>query len=109
MSLGGATSPVDQRLRYEPRLDGLRAVAVSLVIASHSISRVSGAGGVGVGMFFVLSGFLITAIIDDERSRTGRVNFRFFYARRALRLYPALVAFVGVFVFGLFFHYWSAP
>ncbi|MEY2470307.1 MAG: hypothetical protein QOF21_3005, partial [Actinomycetota bacterium] len=104
-SIGRVEAAVPQRLGYEPRLDGLRAIAVTLVIISHSFD--SGAGPIGVGVFFVLSGFLITAIIDDERTRTGGVNLRYFYARRALRLYPALVAFVSVYVVGLVFHIWK--
>ena len=84
-----------QRLRYEPRLDGLRAIAVLLVIVSHTTS-LRGAGPIGVGTFFVLSGFLITSILDQERDDTGELHYRNFYARRALRLFPALVATVAI-------------
>lgn len=71
-------------------LDGLRAVAVLLVMAYHSKAPVSG-GWLGVDVFFVLSGFLITAILRDEISKTGRINFTRFYTRRMRRLYPALI------------------
>lgn len=95
------------RLRYEPRLDGLRAIAVTLVIVSHTFD-LPGAGPVGVGMFFVLSGFLITSILDQERESTGGLQFRHFYIRRALRLYPALVVFVAVYIVGLFLDVWQS-
>jgi peptidoglycan/LPS O-acetylase OafA/YrhL len=87
-------------------LDGIRAVAVTLVIVSHCFVGARGAGPVGVGVFFVLSGFLITSILATERATTGTVDLRFFYIRRALRLYPALVAFVAVFVAGLVLGVW---
>ncbi|MET9680634.1 acyltransferase family protein [Streptomyces coeruleorubidus] len=73
------------------RLDiqGLRAVAVGLVVLSHAgVSRVSG-GYIGVDVFFVISGFLITSLLLRELATTGRVSVRSFYARRALRLLPA--------------------
>ncbi|MFJ2832667.1 acyltransferase family protein [Streptomyces sp. NPDC087263] len=74
-----------------PRLDiqGLRALAVSLVVLSHAgVTQLSG-GYVGVDVFFVISGFLITSLLLRELSNTGRVSIRKFYARRALRLLPA--------------------
>jgi peptidoglycan/LPS O-acetylase OafA/YrhL len=72
-----------------PALDGLRAVAVVGVILYH-IGVLPG-GFLGVDVFFVLSGFLITALLLREwDARGGRVSFRYFYARRALRLLPAL-------------------
>ena len=79
------------KLGYRPALDGLRGIAILLVIASHAgLPYVAQAGSVGVTLFFVLSGFLITRLMLDERERTGRVNFRNFYARRARRLLPGL-------------------
>lgn len=81
-------------------IDQLRGVAVGLVMARHAFpSTFTGAGVVGVVMFFALSGYLITGVLLDEHERTGRVSFRAFYARRARRLLPALavlVAGVGV-------------
>jgi len=76
---------------YYPSLDGLRTVAVGIVLAAHGGVPWFRSGGVGVDIFFVLSGFLITTILRTERQRTGDLSFRNFYARRFLRLAPALV------------------
>jgi peptidoglycan/LPS O-acetylase OafA/YrhL len=77
-----------------PALDGLRAVAVALVLAGHGgIPGVSG-GFIGVDIFFVLSGFLITSLLLDELGRTGRIGLTGFWIRRARRLLPALVLMV---------------
>ncbi len=89
------------RLGRRPALDGLRGVAVLLVIACHWLNLYAGidatpAGAAGVMVFFTLSGFLITALLLDERARDGRVSLAGFYARRALRLLPALVVFLVV-------------
>ncbi len=93
------STPVRARpLGYVPALDGIRGVAVLLVIATHSVllfwpSRfddIAPGGFLGVDLFFVLSGFLITSLLLGEQSATGRVSFRGFYRRRALRLLPAL-------------------
>ena len=71
-----------------PALDGLRAVAVSLVILSHfGLPLVPGAHGVMI--FFVLSGFLITWLLLGESERFGTVSLRNFYKRRTLRIFPA--------------------
>jgi peptidoglycan/LPS O-acetylase OafA/YrhL len=89
---------------YYPSLDGLRTVAVGIVLCAHGGVPYFRSGGVGVDMFFVLSGFLITTILSSEWSRSGGINFRNFYARRFLRLAPALFltcAFVGVMKFWL--------
>ena len=83
------------RLGYTPALDGLRAVAVMSVVAVHAAPGYS-AGGLGVDVFFVLSGFLITALIAGE-IREGAFSRRRFYARRAIRLMPALVVTVVIF------------
>jgi peptidoglycan/LPS O-acetylase OafA/YrhL len=74
---------------YVPALDGLRAWAVVLVVAFHA--RVIPGGFVGVDVFFVLSAFLITGILQRELSDNGRIALRKFYVRRALRLGPALM------------------
>ncbi|MEU4655694.1 acyltransferase family protein [Streptomyces sp. NPDC023723] len=81
-----------------PRLDiqGLRAVAVGLVVLSHAgVAGVEG-GYVGVDVFFVISGFLITSLLLREPAATGRVSLPAFYARRALRLLPAAVLVIAV-------------
>ena len=72
-------------------IEGLRAVAVGLVVADHVFGWPAG-GFVGVDVFFVISGFLITGLLVRERSRTGRISFRGFYARRVRRLFPAALA-----------------
>lgn len=83
------------RKRHLPALDGLRAVAVGVVMLSHDgISAVP--GDLGVTAFFVLSGFLITWLLLKERERTGGVSLRAFYLRRALRIFPAYLAFIGL-------------
>ncbi len=80
-----------QRLGYRPALDGLRGVAILLVVGKHAFDWPK-EGGLGVDLFFVLSGFLITSLLLEEQSRRGRVSLRQFYRRRALRLFPALFA-----------------
>ena len=93
-------------LRYQPQLDGLRAVAVALVLLQHlnlPLFHADSAGTLGVDTFFVLSGFLITTLIADENHAHGGVSLRNFYARRALRLLPALYAALAVVVAFSFF------
>ena len=77
-----------------PALDGLRAIAVALVLAGHGGIPGVGGGFVGVDVFFVLSGFLITSLLLDELGRTGRIELAGFWIRRARRLLPALVLMV---------------
>jgi peptidoglycan/LPS O-acetylase OafA/YrhL len=82
-----------------PALDGVRALAILAVLAAHAgIPGVPG-GFIGVDVFFVLSGFLITSLLLDERIRTGQSDLAAFWARRARRLLPAaLVMIVAVFL-----------
>jgi peptidoglycan/LPS O-acetylase OafA/YrhL len=80
-------------LGHRPALDGLRAVAVLAVMAHHSGGLIRG-GWLGVDVFFTLSGFLITILLLEEHTRTGTIAIGRFYVRRALRLLPALVAFL---------------
>ena len=77
-----------------PALDGIRAIAVALVLVDHGgIPGVSG-GFIGVDVFFVLSGFLITSLLLEELGRTGRIDLTGFWIRRARRLLPALMVMV---------------
>ena len=86
------------RQRRHPALDGVRAVAVLVVIAYHLTRLSSGLGALamdggflGVDVFFVLSGYLITSLLQGEIAATGRLDLKAFYARRSLRLVPALL------------------
>ncbi|HEX5018900.1 MAG TPA: acyltransferase, partial [Actinomycetes bacterium] len=79
-------------LPYLPGLDGIRAVAVVAVLLFHLPARLLPGGFLGVDVFFVLSGFLITTLLLAELEATGRVRFGDFYRRRARRLLPALIA-----------------
>jgi peptidoglycan/LPS O-acetylase OafA/YrhL len=93
-------APEDQRRpgrpgHFRPDIEGLRAVAVGLVLLDHVFGWPSG-GFIGVDVFFVISGFLITGLLVRERARTGRISFRAFYVRRARRLMPAAVATLAV-------------
>jgi peptidoglycan/LPS O-acetylase OafA/YrhL len=82
------------RLGYRPWLDGLRGVAILLVLGVHL--HLLPAGYLGVDLFFVLSGFLITTLLVEEWQRTGTIHFRRFYLRRLLRLGPALLLVCGL-------------
>ena len=93
--------------RRIPSLDGLRAVAVALVCLAHltwnqhylgSNGQYLKLGAIGVRMFFVLSGFLITGILLRELDRTSSLSLRRFYFRRTMRIFPAFYAFVAVIV-----------
>ena len=75
---------------YRPQIDGLRAVAILLVVAFHAGAAPLKGGFVGVDVFFVLSGFLITGLLAGELRRSGGIDLMQFYARRARRLLPAL-------------------
>ena len=88
-----------ERLGWRPGLEGLRGVAVLAVMFYHfDATRDWFPGGsLGVDLFFVLSGFLITTLLLEERSRTGIVSLFSFYRRRGRRLLPALVFFLALF------------
>ncbi|WP_135458027.1 acyltransferase family protein [Mycobacterium sp. DL99] len=74
-----------------PALDGIRAIAVALVLAGHGGVPGMAGGFIGVDVFFVLSGFLITSLLLDEYRRTERIDLKGFWIRRAKRLLPAMV------------------
>jgi peptidoglycan/LPS O-acetylase OafA/YrhL len=88
---------VVKRLGYVPALDGVRAVAILSVIGFHAI-RFPFGGELGVDVFFVLSGFLITTLLLNEHGDEGRLSLRAFYRRRALRLLPALFTMLAVYL-----------
>lgn len=84
------------RLGYRPELDGMRAIAILAVLFFHAPipgwnGRFLPGGWVGVDIFFVLSGFLITTLLLDEHRRTTSLSLKRFYMRRVLRLAPALL------------------
>jgi peptidoglycan/LPS O-acetylase OafA/YrhL len=91
-------------IRRLPGLDGLRGIAVLAVIIYHADVSLLVGGFLGVDVFFVLSGFLITSLLIDELTRTNTVDRARFYIRRIRRLMPALflVLFFSVLVSGLF-------
>jgi len=84
------------KLAYRPEIDGLRAIAVGAVVLYHSQITILGhqpfrGGFIGVDIFFVISGYLITSIILKELVTTGSFSFKHFYERRARRILPALL------------------
>ena len=81
---------------FRSDVEGLRAVAVLAVVAYHAGVGLVGGGFVGVDVFYVLSGFLITGLLWAELEGTGRLRFGAFYARRARRLLPAAVLVLAV-------------
>lgn len=84
-------------LRYNPALDGLRGVAIVLVLLSHAHVPLFDGAFLGVDLFFVLSGFLITALLLQECQANGRLDYWRFYRRRFFRLMPALLLFLAVY------------
>src|SRR4029453_8199581 len=85
------TSPRTGESPNRPDLEGLRGIAILLVLLCHVRLPGAEAGFVGVDVFFVLSGFLITGLLANERGRTGGIHLGAFYARRARRILPAAV------------------
>jgi peptidoglycan/LPS O-acetylase OafA/YrhL len=74
---------------YRPDIDGLRAVAILAVVVYHAFPRLLSGGFVGVDVFFVISGFLISGILFRSAD-AGLINFPDFYRRRVSRLFPSL-------------------
>lgn len=83
-------------LKYDPSLDGLRAIAVVSVMVYHGYLGVAGGGFLGVDLFFVLSGYLITTLLLLEYDATGTISLSAFWLRRAKRLLPVMFVVVGV-------------
>src|SRR5690606_15226468 len=89
----GAAAAAPRGARFAG-LDGLRALAVIVVIGYHLTPDALPGGYLGVDIFFVISGFLITALLLRERLAKGRIRLRAFWVRRARRLLPALALLV---------------
>ena len=95
------TSPDDRR--YRPDVEGLRAVAILLVVLFHyGVPRLTG-GFIGVDVFFVVSGFVITGLLLRERQESGRTSILKFYARRCRRILPAATLVILATVLATFF------
>ena len=96
---------MENKLGYRPSIDGLRAVAILLVIGYHVFPKAVGGGFLGVDIFFVISGFLISTILYREFNDRGSTGVRVilaFYSRRVKRIFPALaVVLAACYVFGL--------
>jgi peptidoglycan/LPS O-acetylase OafA/YrhL len=97
-----ATASSHKSQAYRPDIDGLRAIAVLAVLGFHAFPAHVGGGFVGVDVFFVISGFLISGILMKALDR-GSFSFREFYSRRIRRIFPALiVVLVACYVVGWF-------
>lgn len=88
--------PKEMRLGRNPALDGLRAIAIVMVVGYHLDKSILPAGHWGVVVFFVLSGYLITNSLCAEVDRRGQIDLGPFYLKRGLRLVPALLAMCAV-------------
>ncbi|HEX4347553.1 MAG TPA: acyltransferase [Vicinamibacterales bacterium] len=105
--------------RAIPSLDGLRGVSILLVLFAHArgtlgtpaflSSAAFDHGVLGVRVFFVISGFLITRLIVEEIDTTGRLSLKLFYIRRALRIFPAFYLFLGVVICASAVHWLAIP
>ena len=88
--------------KYRPDIDGLRAIAVFAVILFHVSPTTLSGGFIGVDVFFVISGYLISTIIFDALNKDS-FSFFYFYSRRIKRIFPALILVISVcLVFGWF-------
>ena len=100
----------ETRMGYQPALDGLRALSVIAVILYHAGVHWIPGGFIGVEVFFVVSGFLITSLLVDEQHVSGKVSLKQFWIRRARRLLPALFTMlIAALVAVTFFAKDSAP
>ena len=96
-SLAGSSSrPVIKKAFHIPTLDGIRAVSFGIVFLSHAAASKWIPGYFGLATFFFLSGYLITTLLRMEFDRTGKINFRDFYLRRVLRIFPPLYLILAV-------------
>ena len=95
-TLSERTGPAIEPSTYDAHLDGLRALAVYLVVAFHAGLGSFAGGFVGVDIFFVLSGFLVTRILLRDLTSDGHVNWRRFYSRRVRRILPAAITMLTI-------------
>lgn len=77
--------------KYRPEIDGLRAIAVLIVVGYHAFPNWLKGGFIGVDIFFVISGFLISTILIQSLDKNGRISYLDFYSRRIRRIFPALI------------------
>ena len=117
------STPVAPFNGYLPTLDGWRAVAIFIVIAAHTVPSMIGyfgpslawlaplehQGGLGVNIFFALSGLLITSRLLEERDRNGGISLKAFYLRRSFRILPPYLVMVGVVGLLTYFGYLAVP
>lgn len=109
MSSDGAPR-VPFRLGNRPALTGIRAIGVSLVLIFHSNFQTLPGSWVALGVFFVLSGFLITSMLATEHQKNGTISLSKFYYRRGVRLLPPLVMTVALLgLYALIIPVWNAP
>lgn len=94
------SAPGDRKFR--PDVEGLRAVAIVLVVLYHGGLNFLSGGYVGVDVFFVISGFVITGVLLRERASTGRTSFLSFYGRRSRRIIPAATLVILATVLGTY-------
>ncbi len=100
LSQNPTTQKPEFTLGYRPELDGVRGISILLVLCLHLLGPPMPGGYLGVDIFFVLSGFLITSLLLQEWRRRSSISLKDFYIRRALRLGPALITYLlslGVF------------
>lgn len=109
MSSRTATPAAPPEAGYIPTLDGWRAVAVVMVIGNHAVTylreahwpvldvvcRLLGHGGIGVDIFFALSGYLISTLLMREKENTGSINLGHFYVRRVFRIIPPIAVYLA--------------
>src|SRR5687767_1366508 len=87
----GVNAAVGGRMHRVMGLDGVRGVAIAAVLGYHAFPAAVPGGFLGVEVFFVLSGFLLTTLLVDEHGRTGRISFERYATRRVARVVPGLV------------------
>jgi peptidoglycan/LPS O-acetylase OafA/YrhL len=100
-----SVSPTERSGGFRPDVEGLRGVAILLVVLYHAHLSFMHGGFVGVDVFFVISGYLITGLLVREVERSGSISFKGFYARRVRRLLPALAVTLAVTVVGAVFNF----